>query len=75
LNKPSTDKTKKSLIEPQTLIIWGTDDRYLDKAGAELSTNYCRSATIKYVSGASHWVQQDEPDQVNSLIEQFLATD
>lgn len=32
----------------------------------------CESAKVKYVEGASHWVQQDQPETVNSDIEKFL---
>ncbi|KAK6041457.1 hypothetical protein COOONC_21038 [Cooperia oncophora] len=35
---------------------------------------YCQHGQLKFIEGASHWVMQDEPSQVNQLVEEFLAT-
>ncbi|ESO07815.1 hypothetical protein HELRODRAFT_75829 [Helobdella robusta] len=59
-------------IKVPTLIIWGTEDQALDTELADKSKEFCDLCIVKYVEGASHWVQQDNPDDVNSLIECFL---
>ncbi len=55
-----------------TLLIWGTRDGALSKALAEASRDYAADFRLVYVEGASHWVQQDEPQLVNQHIWSFL---
>ncbi|KAK7104834.1 epoxide hydrolase 4-like [Littorina saxatilis] len=63
-------------ITMPTLIIWGDQDGALDKPLAELSAKACKGKVeIKYVEGASHWVQMDRPDLVNKLIREFLSAE
>ncbi|CAI2349758.1 unnamed protein product [Caenorhabditis sp. 36 PRJEB53466] len=66
--KPKRDP----ILEMPTLIIWGTGDGALDVEAAEESCKTLRNATFKTIPGASHWVQQDEPELVNSYITDFL---
>ncbi|VDK44015.1 unnamed protein product [Anisakis simplex] len=61
-----------ALIKPNTLIIWGTGDAFLEKRGADISPQYCEKAQVKFIEGASHWVQQDEPNLVNAYIDKFV---
>jgi len=68
----SMPTVKRQLTKPLTLLLWGTDDQYLSIDGAKLTPSFCERCEVRYVEGASHWVQQDEPDQCNRLIEQFL---
>ncbi|MFH4973708.1 hypothetical protein AB6A40_000417 [Gnathostoma spinigerum] len=68
---PPTD-SPVPMVKPKTLIIWGTADIALDKAMAGMSLQYCEMGQLRYVDGASHWVQQDEPEKVNEFIENFL---
>ena len=57
-----------------TLIIWGDQDAALDKPLAKMSSEACTGKVeIKYIEGASHWVQMDRPDLVNKYIREFLA--
>lgn len=67
------DAQKSHEIQPPTLIVWGTADIALDKATGELSTNYCRDGRIRFIEGASHWVQQDEPDLCSKYMKEFLT--
>jgi pimeloyl-ACP methyl ester carboxylesterase len=55
-----------------TLILWGERDRFLEACMAAESTRYCRSGWVKYFPQATHWLQHDEPDAVNSEIERFI---
>ncbi|XP_045615306.1 epoxide hydrolase 4 [Procambarus clarkii] len=59
-------------IKVPTLIIWGTEDLALSKSIPKLSAEECESCDVKFVEGASHWVQQDNPDMVNALIDQYI---
>jgi len=54
------------------LLVWGTADLFLTKALAMTSPKYAENISIKFVEGASHWVQQDEPEIVNQYISEFL---
>ncbi|GMR49462.1 hypothetical protein PMAYCL1PPCAC_19657, partial [Pristionchus mayeri] len=57
----------------KTLILWGEEDPFLVKEGATLSAHeWCEDATLHFIPGASHWIQQDEPDVVNKHIDEFL---
>ncbi|KAK6048494.1 hypothetical protein COOONC_14001 [Cooperia oncophora] len=62
------------ICKPPTLILWGDEDQFLIKEGAITSLQYCQHGQLKFIEGASHWVMQDEPSQVNQLVEEFLAT-
>jgi len=54
------------------LIIWGTNDGALEKKLAELSSQKVEQCSVEYIEGASHWVQQEEPDKFNQIMRQFL---
>jgi len=56
-----------------TLLIWGTLDTFLEKKAAEMSSQYAEDFTIKFIESAGHFVQQDDPQQVNLLMRQFLS--
>ncbi|MCI0646645.1 MAG: alpha/beta hydrolase [Chloroflexi bacterium] len=61
-------------VSTPTLIIWGTEDVALEAGMAHESLALCDAGQLVYLQGASHWVQHEEPTQVNHLITQFLAT-
>lgn len=63
---------KDIMLDMPVLIIWGTGDGALDVEAAEDSLKTLRNGTMKKIPGASHWVQQDEPEKVNQYIAQFL---
>jgi epoxide hydrolase 4 len=54
-------------------MIFGGSDGALEKPLAELTGRSFDNYTLRYIDGASHWVQQDEPEQFNTLVRQFLA--
>jgi pimeloyl-ACP methyl ester carboxylesterase len=73
---PNVDEAcSRGKIPVPTLIIWGTQDGALDIKLAELSSHRVEDCTVEYIEGASHWVQQEEPERVNTLIRQFLKKD
>ena len=69
-------KWRSNLHEPitiSTLLIWGDEDEFLDKVIANNTQNYVTDLRIKFIQGASHWVQQERPEEVNQLIKEFVA--
>ncbi|XP_048585099.1 epoxide hydrolase 4 isoform X2 [Nematostella vectensis] len=51
----------------------GTGDRALESGMLEGTADFAPNLTIRYVDGASHWVQQEEPEVVNECIHDFLT--
>ena len=62
----------KDKIEMPVKIIWGARDRFLSKELAEYSLEFTKSGTIRWLSDAAHWVNQEEPEAVNKEILTFL---
>ncbi len=61
------------LIEVPTLMVWGEADMALSKFMTYGTDKYVRDLTIRYLPGVSHWVQQESPEIVNPLLEDFLT--
>ncbi|CAB4026119.1 epoxide hydrolase 4-like [Paramuricea clavata] len=59
-------------ITSPTLIVWGDQDPFLTKKTLDFIPNFVENSTIRFVGGASHWVQQDEPQIVNDFIREFV---
>ncbi|KAK3601193.1 hypothetical protein CHS0354_004393 [Potamilus streckersoni] len=66
------DKKNIRLIEKPTMIIWGCPDVALNQELAPLAGKLVPDLTIKYIEDASHWIQQDRPNEVNKFIWEFL---
>ena len=60
------------IIEVPTLICWGENDMALTKETTYGTDRWVRDLTIRYLPRISHWVQQDAPTEVNSMISAFL---
>ncbi|GMR11143.1 MAG: alpha/beta hydrolase [Anaerolineae bacterium] len=58
-----------------TLLIWGAQDRYLGRQMAQPSVDLCDDGRLVFIDGATHWVQHEEADQVNRLMDGFLRGD
>jgi pimeloyl-ACP methyl ester carboxylesterase len=61
------------MIETPTLMVWGEDDIALTMETTYGTENYVRDLTIRYLPRVSHWVQQEQPEAVNAMIEAFLG--
>lgn len=59
-------------LETPTLMIWGEQDTALGKSMTERTDELVRDVTIHYLN-ASHWVQQDAPDDVNAILREWLG--
>jgi len=76
LATPQPDMSKSGsipMIKAPTLIIWGTNDTALSTSLASLSAAYSVKSEVKLVEGATHWVQQYSPQDVNKYMRQFLS--
>ena len=62
----------KEKIEVPVKIIWGEKDRFLSKSLAEESLKFINAASVTWIKGATHWVNQEEADAVNKEILSFL---
>ncbi|HYE37599.1 alpha/beta hydrolase [Methylocaldum sp.] len=59
-------------IHAPTLLIWGEQDRYLGVGLTQGLERWVPDIQIERIPEASHWVQADAPEHVNSLIIGFL---
>jgi pimeloyl-ACP methyl ester carboxylesterase len=62
-----------SVLEVPTLMIWGEEDTALGKELTVGTEDYVRDFHLRYIPNCSHWVQQEQPEQVNSYMREFLA--
>ena len=69
-SRPRVDS--RTPITVPTLMVWGEDDVALDKSTTLTTGDYVRDFTIRYLSGVSHWVQQEQPEAVNSMVSNFI---
>lgn len=55
-----------------TLMIWGARDRFLGREMARPSVELCDKGRLELIEEATHWVQHEEPERVNALLEGFF---
>lgn len=60
-------------IAVPTLMIWGAQDIALGREMAEPSIALCDRGRLVFIEEAGHFVQHEEPEQVNRLLIQFLG--
>ncbi len=60
------------VLEVPTLMIWGEEDTALGKELTIGTEDYVRDFHLRYIPNCSHWVQQEQPEQVNSYMGEFL---
>jgi pimeloyl-ACP methyl ester carboxylesterase len=54
-------------------MIWGEEDAALGKELTLGTEAYVSDLRLRYIPRCSHWVQQEQPQQVNALMDEFLA--
>ena len=59
-------------IKVRTLQIFGSGDTAISVKPARDSAKWVEDYTMEILEGVSHWVQEQEPDKVNSLIDKFV---
>ncbi|MGF1520167.1 MAG: alpha/beta fold hydrolase [Nodosilinea sp.] len=61
------------VLDVPTLLIWGEDDVALGKELSVGTEAYVRDLRRRYIPHCSHWVQQERPERVNGLMDEFLG--
>jgi pimeloyl-ACP methyl ester carboxylesterase len=59
-------------IEVPTLMVWGEQDVALTKRLNFGTDRFVPDLVQRYLPDASHWVQQDQPELVNRMLEAWL---
>eukprot|EP00053_Salpingoeca_punica_P007554 m.68837 g.68837 ORF g.68837 m.68837 type:complete len:343 (+) comp14207_c0_seq1:253-1281(+) len=62
------------LVKCPTLLIWGEDDGALVKSLNNGIEAFVPKIRVHYVPNCSHWVNQDNPEEVNKAMREFLST-
>ena len=60
-------------IDTPTLLIWGEEDKALGIWCSEGTEEWVPNLTVHRLPGVSHWVQQEAPEKVNAILEEWLA--
>jgi epoxide hydrolase 4 len=60
------------LITVPTLMIWGEQDAALGKELTYGTDQHVSNLTLRYLPNVSHWVQQEAPETVNSMLAAWL---
>ena len=60
------------MINVPTLVIWGEKDTALTVHNLEGLAEFIPDLIIKRIPDGSHWVINEQPDKINSLIRDFL---
>jgi len=69
---PMISKRGERKIRVPTLVLWGEQDRALGKELTVGMERYVDELQLEFVPNASHWVQQDAPEEVNRRLEAWL---
>ncbi len=59
-------------IDTPVLMVWGEQDTALGKELTYGTEAYVPNLTLRYLPNASHWVQQDAPEEVNAIVKEWL---
>jgi epoxide hydrolase 4 len=59
-------------VEVPTLIVWGEADTALGLETLDGTERFVPDLTIRRLPGVSHWVQQEAPEAVNAILEDWL---
>lgn len=73
LQTPDAGQIGDGKVDVPTLVIWGEQDVAIDIACLDGTGNYVSDLTVRRFPHASHWVQQDIPDEVNAALGDWLA--
>jgi epoxide hydrolase 4 len=59
-------------VRVPTQILWGAQDRFLDRRLAGLSLDLCDLGRLEWIEEATHWLHHEESGRVNRLLIDFL---
>jgi len=71
IQKPPIPPASTRITVP-TMLIWGAKDRFLGREMAQPSIDFCDDGRLIFIDEATHWVQHEEAERVNELIDTFL---
>ncbi|EGA90659.1 putative hydrolase [Planococcus donghaensis MPA1U2] len=72
IRKGSFKQLAESKINVPVRIIWGLGDQFLSPMLAKESMSFCEEVNLAFVGEATHWIQHEQPEIVNHLIDQFI---
>ena len=61
-------------IDTPTLMVWGEQDTALGVELTDGTQDFVGDFTLRRLANASHWVQQDAPDEVNAILREWLGS-
>ena len=73
LRMPDRRNIGDGVVETPTLVLWGEQDLALDIHLLDGMEQWVPNVTVKRFPDASHWVQQDVPQQVNAELKKWLS--
>jgi pimeloyl-ACP methyl ester carboxylesterase len=73
LDWQQTERLAPTMKVP-TLILWGEQDRYVQRSSQELLANLIPGAHFRVVPIAGHLAHEDQPTLVNALITEFIES-
>jgi pimeloyl-ACP methyl ester carboxylesterase len=75
LRNPRETRTLMKRIEAPVLVIWGEKDRFLSRRLADPPLLWVPNLLrVERLPEASHWVAEDRPREVNTLLLDFLSS-
>ena len=60
------------VVETPTLLIWGEQDPILPPEIIDDAGTWVKNLSVNFIPDAGHWVQQEAPETVNSMLETWL---
>ena len=66
-------KVTSQTVSVPTLVIWGENDAALLPTLTRGLSEWVPDLRVELLPGAGHWVPYERPDQVNSLIREFVS--
>ncbi len=63
---------KQGKIQVPTLILWGEKDLFLTTKTARESLTVVENGELVFFPKSTHWIQHDEPDDVNKHLLEFI---
>ena len=60
-------------IDAPTLLLWGTEDVALGTELVRPTGRFVPDLTVRFLPGIGHWVQQEAPEAVNTMLEAWLS--
>jgi epoxide hydrolase 4 len=60
-------------IDTPTLFLWGDADAALSLRTTRGTAEYVTNLTFRVFPGVSHWIQQEQPEAVNAMLEAWLT--